>query len=101
MGTKEMKCDWAYWYIPEDMRAKPKRITIKSKSSKKGGIEDKQEGDVTEGAENNENLITEESEKPWRKHMKRVSDDPKPVSKQTAFKTGLNYEKPWQANMRV
>merc|ERR1712059_21333 len=29
-----MKCDWAYWYVPEDNKVKPGRITIRSKSSR-------------------------------------------------------------------
>ena len=85
-----VECDWAYWYLPHSGTVRPARVTIRSRAKK---------------SEDNSKPVREEKsindEKPWRKFMRKASEDRKESDNGKQDRASKSQEKPWRANMKL
>ena len=86
-------CDWAYWYIPDQAKVRPARVTVRSSRSVAGS------GPVTAGALGSKHRSRSRDFKPWRSGMRKTASVPVVADEKNIVEKPLP-EKPWRANMR-
>merc|ERR1712156_296662 len=84
-----VECDWAYWYLPHSGTIRPARVTIRSrKKSEESSKPVREEKSIND-------------EKPWRKFMRKASEDRKESDDGKEERASKSQEKPWRANMKL